>query len=366
MAEAPLSKPASLFTPENILVAVTGIATIISGLVQMTFPWRFPLALSFIAAIINLCLKSAHMQNYVRSPISRVWLSLFASGLIIAALWNPLRGQYAKEHAAPSLVYVTGAPLGSPNAPVWQFAFKHFGPDSAFNCHGNVIDVQQDGSESEFHHYHPNPSTVYEFRFSEVDLVPGFGDHNYQWVPRNPNYQHYKVDIICRDGQFLEDFVIARVNGLYRVKFDLTRSEYWIKEHPELEREVFHCGDSFNVSSPRLLPSFAIEPTAFFYPYWHPNGFYIQGMDLAPPPPNAVVPPEVVALDKMLMTFRDTGVSSPCWALFNGPSKHLGEIELPLSLTGFQIGIAAYGMIVIGLPLYIFALLRIMGVSLVI
>ena len=342
-------------TVEEIGVCVAGAATLIGEVLPViTFWWRFTFAVIFVILAADICLRSRRARSYFPSHYRRLTLSLCVLIAITTVLWNPLREQYAKEHPLPSIVYVTGGPFGDDSSPVWLMSFKHFGPSSAFNCHGEFVDLQQDGPESEFHRTHRTDS-IYQFSFPEVDPVPGFGDNNFNWVARDPNNQHYHVNILCRDGQFVEDFTIKRIDGAFQVRLDILQEEGSGTER--VERKVFGCDDSF-VPSRSLLPPVLNYISPYFYPYWQPHHRYSMGVIIQPPPPGAIPPPDA---EQPPLPFPLE--VSPCWLLFNGPKQHIGNLELPLSFSGFQWVVIAYGTVILILPLYIFLALWRMGVT---
>jgi hypothetical protein len=353
-------RPKHSFTAEEIAAAIVAIIGFILGVLPVIPFWlRFGCIVLFWVSAVDWCLRSDRAKHH--SPISRLVLSVVVSLAIVAVFWNPMRKQYSQEHLLPSLVYITPDPIGDYNSPVWLMSFKHFGPTSAFNCKGSFSDLIQSGEETIFHRLAGPQPLGYEFNFQEADPIPGFGDNNFRWIPRNPNGQHYQVDIHCRDGQFLEDLIVARIDGIFRIRLNITRAKFWVEHNPELDREVYSCDESFLSSTSSLLPSFVTDTAPYFNPDWQPNHLYRLGTIIQPGSPGAGNSALSQSLQKQIALFPVSYTYGSCWALFNGPYQHLGEPQLPLNLSGFQLLIIACIVFILVLPLYCLFAFWIMG-----
>lgn len=175
---------------------------------------------------------------------------------------------------------------------------------------------------------------------TEADPVPGVGVGNFQWEPLDPDHQHYTVAISCRDGQFNEDWQIARVNGVLRTEITIERATPWIERNPELERSVFKCADQplFGAAQNVNLRRRHIE----INPGWKPNHVFTVPVVIVDPNKNLEV-----------MKTHDMG----CWEIL---TQHLGEAHLPLTLSSqnpIALVVVIYGFLVLVFPLYwLFAL----------
>jgi hypothetical protein len=147
----------------------------------------------------------------------------------------------------------------------------------------------------------------------------------------------------------------------------IIRAEYFLKRHPELDREVFTCADSYVPDRPHLPPAFLFgDPSSTFYPYWQPNHYYTAGVRIedpgqgVSPPPAPQIP---AAIQSNAPLFRSNDAAGDCWSAIH--SKHLGDIVLPLTVSSQDTSEAAAigcGLLVLALPLYWLLALRIMDV----
>lgn len=97
----------------------------------ITFGWRLLSLGVVLGAVIDLSLRSA--QTRTLSPIKRIVLSIGASALLIAMVWNPLRKQYSDEHLPPSFVYVVPGIWSPAPTPQMFMMIRHYGPESVYN-----------------------------------------------------------------------------------------------------------------------------------------------------------------------------------------------------------------------------------------
>jgi len=157
---------------------------------------------------------------------------------------------------APSFLFVFGVPLGENDSPVWVMMLKHYGPDQAYNCDTEFIDEDRKNIEHQWLVAHPGSSFLppggvageSQKRIHVAEAGPsGAGD--FRWEPLDPNTQHYSVNIICRDGMFVEKWEVTRVDGALRSKLVIERGPEWIKRHPTSEPGVFRYVDPEFVST---------------------------------------------------------------------------------------------------------------------
>jgi hypothetical protein len=361
-------KPSAV-TAEDVFVPITGIIAFFIGgvLTVITFPWRFFCLLVFLVCAVDFCLRSNFAKSRVNSPHGRTFISLIVTAVIVALAWTPMREQYAQEHLPPALVFVAGGPLGDDSSPVWLMSLHHYGPGPAYNCRADFNDMQQSGPETMWHATHPTTSSLTFGMYPEVDPVPGFGFTDFQWIPRNPNYQRYVIGITCRDGEFEEDWEVVRTDGVLRTRMKIVRAEYFLKRHPDLDQGVFSCADSYVSAHPHLPPAFLFgDPTSTFYPYYRPNHYYTVGVRIEDPGKGVSLPPPPqapTAIRSNAPLFRNNDAVGDCWAAIH--SKHSGDISLPLTISSqnsLEAEAIGCGILILALPIYWFFAFWIMGI----
>jgi len=166
--------------------------------------------------------------EYTRAwwPEARILLSLLVLTSMIALTWIVIREQYRDEHLPPSLAYVEpGGRLAETSR--WAFVVRHYGPSSAMNVDINF----SDGKSSQ------------RLRWSEIDPT-GPVDGVFLWLPPDINNQRYRADINCRDGQYVENIEIRRINGAFLSKTDVSKFIRNSPSHPYEELDpLFKCDD---------------------------------------------------------------------------------------------------------------------------
>jgi hypothetical protein len=182
------------------------------------------------------------------------WIAIIAAiGLIIC--WAVLELKRPKE--LPSFVFVFGAPLGDNDSPVWVMMLKHYGPNPAYNCAIDFYDKDRINIEHQSLLQHPGSSvpppglagkSQERLRVPEAGPLGPIG--GFQWTPLDPDRQHYTVSISCRDGVFVENWEVTRVNGVLRTKITIEHGPQWIEKNPKLDRVVFACTDPEFSSTP--------------------------------------------------------------------------------------------------------------------
>jgi hypothetical protein len=177
----------------------------------------------------------------------------------------------------PSLVFVFGAPLGDNNSPTWIMMLKHFGPNPAHNCNVDFYDADRKNIEGQWLAEHPHSpfpppglagqSQVHS-HVPEANPLGSIG--SFQWTPLDPNRQHYTVSISCRDGIFIEDWEVTRVNGILRTRISIKHGPEWIEKNPKSDPVVFACADPEFLPTPlaSALPAAKVQPV---HPGWKPN-----------------------------------------------------------------------------------------------
>jgi hypothetical protein len=222
----------------------------------------------------------------------------------------------------PSLVFVFGTPLGDNKSPKWLMLLKHFGPDTAHNCDIHFVDNDRKNLEHEWLVKHPQSPFLPPGMFDESQKHIHIGEAgpespigNFEWVPVNPDSQHYSVSISCRDGVFDEKWEITRVDGVLRCKITIEHGVQWAKKNPTLETGIFRCGDGefIGTSLATELPKVARPPV---HPGWKPNHRFDVPAAIIDPNGNVQVVAAVRAPDGSTIT--DFG----CWNIL---TKHFGD-----------------------------------------
>jgi hypothetical protein len=188
------------------------------------------------------------------------WIAI-AAAIAIGTWWVVLEFTRAKE--LPSFVFVFGAPLGDNDSSVWIMMLKHYGPNPAYNCDIEFFDADRKNIEHQWLIQHPSSpfpppglAGTSQMHLHVPEAGPLGSISSFQWTPLDPDRQHYTVSISCRDGVFVENWEVTRVDGVLRTKITIEHGPQWIEENPKLDRVVFACAD----------PEFSITPLASAIP----------------------------------------------------------------------------------------------------
>lgn len=202
------------------------------------------------------------------------WVAIaVAVGLIVA--WGIL--EIRRPRQLPSFVFVFGVPLGDNNSPVWIMMLKHYGPSPACNCDVQFYDSDRKNIEHQWLRQHPNspflpPRIVGKSQesFHIQEAGPQGSILNFQWETLDPDHQHYTVSISCRDGVFVENWEVARVDGILRTSIRVEHGPEWVRANPKSDPLVFACADKEFLSSPlaSAIPTVRPQPV---HPGWKPN-----------------------------------------------------------------------------------------------
>jgi hypothetical protein len=245
------------------------------------------------------------------------WVAiLVATGLVV--YWGVLELKRPKQ--LPSFVFVFGAPLGDNNSQVWVMLFKHYGPNPAHNCDIEFFDQDRKNIEHAWLVQHPNspfPPAQLAGKSQEHFHIPEAGPQgsigSFQWTPLDPDRQHYSASISCRDGVFVENWEVTRVNGVLRTKITLEHGPQWIAKNPGSNRVVFACADPEFSETPLASASPAPKPPV--HPGWKPNHKFEF--------PVAIIDPNghVQVMSGVKLPDGSTKTDFGCWNIL---SKHYG------------------------------------------
>lgn len=271
-----------------------------------------------IAGLISACIG---IGITILWPTVR-WIGWVAIVIAVALIvgWGVL--EIKRSRQLPSFVFVFGAPLGDNNSPVWIMMLKHYGPNPAHNCDIQFYDLDRKNIEHQWLLQHPNspfppPGLVGKSQESLHLQEAGRQGQmpNFQWTTLDPDRQHYRVSISCRDGVFVENWEIARVDGVLRTKITIEHGPEWVRKNPKLDMVVFACADPELVSAPLALtpPAANRQPV---HPGWKPNHRFDFPVAIIDPNHNVQVMSGVNLPDGSVKT--DFG----CWNLL---TKHYGD-----------------------------------------
>ena len=247
------------------------------------------------------------------------WLAIVVAVALIVG-WGIL--EIKRPRQLPSFIFVFGAPLGDNNSPVWIMMLKHYGPNPAYNCSIQFYDSDRKNIEHQWLVQHPNspfppPGLVGKSQedFHVPDAGPQGPTPNFQWNALDPDRQHYTVSISCRDGVFVENWEVTRVNGVLRTKISVEYGPQWVRDNPKRNPVVFACADPEFVSTPlALAPPLANQQPG--HPGWKPNHRFEFPVAIIDPNHNVQVMSGVKLPDGTVKT--DFG----CWNIL---SKHYGN-----------------------------------------
>ena len=153
---------------------------------------------------------------------------------------GPTSGPPAESPKSPSFVFVFGSPLGDNNSASWMMVLKHYGPGPAHNCTVDFYDKDRINIRREWLLKNPAspfppPGLVGEFR-QQVRISEAGPEGSlpmFNWTPLDPDRQHYSASISSRDGVFVENWEVTRVNGCLRSKVTIQRGPQWIAEESQ-------------------------------------------------------------------------------------------------------------------------------------
>jgi hypothetical protein len=223
----------------------------------------------------------------------------------------------------PSLLFVFGAPLGDNDSATWVMMLKHYGPQPAYNCDISFYDNDRKNIEHEWLIKHPDspyppPNLAGESQkhfhipeASQEGVTP-----NFKWNPVNPNSQHYTVSISCRDGVFVEEWKITRVDGVLRSSITIAHGPQWIKNNPGLEPVIFRYQDPEFVTTALVTEMPKSSTAKVVHPGWKPSHRFEVPAAIIDPNGNIQVVFGVKAPDGSTIT--DFG----SWNIL---TKHFGE-----------------------------------------
>jgi hypothetical protein len=137
----------------------------------------------------------------------------------------------------------------------------------------------------------------------------------FQWSPLDTNRQHYSVSISSRDGTFVEDWDVTRVDGILRTKITIQHGPDWIKKHPDANPILFTCTDPEFVNTP-LAAKLLVKKQPLPHPGWKPNHKVSVPVVIVDPNNHIQVLSGITLPDGSQKT--DFG----CWNLL---TKHLGD-----------------------------------------
>jgi hypothetical protein len=223
----------------------------------------------------------------------------------------------------PSLVFVFGAPLGDNDSPTWIMMLKHYGPSSAHNCIVVFYDKDRKNIEHLWLANHPGTPFLPPGQFDEsqksltvAETGPEGGPAgSFNWAPLDRDRQHYSVSISCRDGTFVEEWEVTRVNGVLRTKIVIEHGPEWVRKNPDADPVVFKCEDREFTGTP-LLTAVPKVTARSVHPGWKAN----HGFDI----PVAIIDPNgnVQTMSGVKQPDGTTRTDFGCWDLLN---RHFGD-----------------------------------------
>ena len=160
----------------------------------------------------------------------------------------------------PSFLFITGAPLGDNESATWVMMARHYGPNRAYDCTIEFTDLDRKNVEHEWLVKHPDTpflpqgmfdKSQFNLRIAEAGPEPATAE-SFQWKPLDPNHQHYVVNVSCRDGYFVENWEVVRVNGVLRGKIVIQHGPQWIQNNPDQSPIIFQYQDPDFISAPLL------------------------------------------------------------------------------------------------------------------
>jgi hypothetical protein len=187
-------------------------------------------------------------------------------------------GAQIEPPKSPCFGFVFGSPLGDNNSANWMMMLKHYGPGPAHNCTVDFYDKDRINIRNEWLLKHPDspfppPDLVGEFRqqIRISEAGPEGPLPMFNWTPLNPDLQHYSASISSRDGVFVENWEVTRVNGCLRSKITIERGPQWIEKNPNSDPVIFKLEDPEFVSAPLATEVPKASPVKVVHPGWKPN-----------------------------------------------------------------------------------------------
>lgn len=210
--------------------------------------------------------------------------------------------------------FIFGVPLGENYSPDWLMSVQHYGPDPAYNCDFNFYDEDRLHIEHLWLTKHPDSSfppagiadgpSQWGLHIDELDPIEN--PRTFDWKPLNPNQQHYTAEIICRSGQFHEEWNTTRINGFLRTKMILKQVIYRVNKN--YFEQIFGCTDPEFSSAPLAETLPKVWPPHPVNPGWKPNHRF-------------EFPVAILAPNNTIQV-AGSGYSQGCWDLL---TKHYGS-----------------------------------------
>jgi hypothetical protein len=235
---------------------------------------------------------------------------------------GPTSGGPAKSPISPSFVFVFGSPLGDNNSARWMMMLKHYGPGPAHNCTVDFYDRDRINIRHQWLLKHPDSP------FPPQDLVGEFRQQiriseagpegplpMFNWTPLDPDRQHYSASISSRDGVFVENWEVTRIDGCLRSKITIERGPQWIEKNPNSDPVIFKLEDPEFVSVPLLVEAPKLS-SGDAHPGWKPNHRFEVPVAIIDSNGNLEVMSAVKAPDGS--TINDFG----CWNIL---TRHFGS-----------------------------------------
>jgi hypothetical protein len=263
-----------------VLVALLCVLLSIFFLIAGHLHERQGLAVKIISVVVAVALISGGIAWRLRSKTQEKEVSLQPSATTNKPLVSTLE----------SMPFVIGAPLGENYSPKWLMMIHHYGSEPAYNCDIGFSDLDRKNIEHEWLVKHPNSSfpphnlageSQKSFHIAESDPlgIPA----KFEWSPLDPNHQHYDVEIVCRNGQFSEDWEVVRVRGFLRTKIKIER----FFQSEQRSEPVYSCADPSLESGES-----EVDPKKRFpkiNPGWTPNRIAIFPVAIVDPNQNVEV-----------------------------------------------------------------------------
>lgn len=154
---------------------------------------------------------------------------------------------------------------------------KHYGPGPAHNCRIDFYDKDRINIRHRWSLKHPDspfpPADLvgpfrYQAQFPEAG--PEGPLPTFEWIPLDPDHQHYSVSISSRDGVFVEEWEVTRVDGSLGARVNIKRGPQWVEKNPDADPTVFQFADPEFVSVP-LLTEVPQSAAGDVHPGWKPN-----------------------------------------------------------------------------------------------
>ena len=147
---------------------------------------------------------------------------------------------------------------------------------------------------------------------------------SFKWTPVDPDRQHYTASISCRDGIFVENWEVTRVDGVLRAKIRIEHGPQWIEKNPKSNPVVFECIDP-EFSSTTLALAFTEAKRKPVHPGWKPNHLFNF--------PVAIIDPNghVQVMSGVKLPDGNVNIDFGCWNIL---TRHFGDKS---SSRGFQL-----------------------------